>query len=149
MLTPDFVNPVKFSQVSFVKVSSINALTNQLNYCIQEEFTGQLDLQFENCKSWTLHFNLGRLTLGTGGLHPIRRWCRQLYQYCPKLADAAYKPPEDWPLYLDYDSLTALLREGKVQIKAVQAVVNGLIGEILFDIFQHWAQSDNTCDKAK
>ena len=140
------MHSIKSSQVSFVTVPSINALTGQLNYCIQEEFTGQLDLQFENSQQWTLHFNLGRLIWGAGGLHPIRRWRRQLYQYCPTLTVGAHKQPEDWPLHLDYGSLTALLKEGKVQSKEVQAVVNGLIVEILFDIFQQWEQGNYTSE---
>ena len=139
MLNPDPFRLIKASQVTFVEVASINALTAQFNYCIQEEFTGQLDLQFEINQLWTLHFNLGRLVWGTGGVHPMRRWCRQLYQYCPRLRVGPYKQSEDWPLYLDYGSLNQLLKEGKVQSKEIQAIINGLIVEILFDIFQQWS----------
>ncbi len=139
MLTPDSFRLIKPSQVSFVEVASINALTAQFNYCIQEEFTGQLDLQFESSPTWTLHFNQGRLAWGTGGVHPVRRWCRQLHQYCPRLSIDPYNQSGDWPLRFDYDSLIRLLKEGKVESKEVQAIINGLIVEILFDIFQKWS----------
>ena len=141
MFTPDSFKSSNASQISFIKISDINDLKNQLNYCIQEQFTGQLDLHFENSQQWTLHFHLGSLFWGAGGLHPNRRWCRQLHQYCPNLAVDAHKQSEDWPLYLDYGSLRTLLAEGKVQSSEVKSVVNGLIVEILFDVLQQWAYS--------
>ena len=119
-------------------VSNNNDLFNQLWFCIQTHFTGQLTINLQTARTpgWDLYFHQGRLVAGTSTVHPIRRWRRQFSHYCPNL-DAALVNGRFYPHKLqDYQSLMQLVRQGKLSLEQMAAIVEGAIVEILFDLIQ-------------
>ena len=138
MLTPSSISSLKPLMTTNYEVVSIAELSDQIQAYSQERFTGWLDLKIENLQDqqWRLYFCLGGLIWGTSMLHPIRRWSRQLSRHCPRLMLAQDANPHQWP---DYDSLVELVRQDKIQQEQLEAVVEGQIMEILFDLIQ-WGE---------
>jgi CheY-like chemotaxis protein len=134
MLTPLFFSPE--SPTATYSIDTLSKLIKHLETCSQEQFTGQLDLELQTAKrlKWSLFFRLGRLIWATSNVHPIRRWCRQLSQFCPQLT---VKLPETAPShYWNYDALVELVRQRKIPESQMVAVIEGNIAEVLFDILQ-------------
>lgn len=52
----------------------------------QEHFTGRLCFQDSQGIESTLYLHAGRIAYATGGIHPLRRWCRLLNQYCSNIS---------------------------------------------------------------
>ena len=50
----------------------------------QAKFSGQLAIYDSQDTSWILYLYLGRIVYATGGIHPVRRWRRNLVAYCPQ-----------------------------------------------------------------
>lgn len=142
MHNPEFLSCLQFQGTTFVIVQSISALADQLRFCIQEEFTGQLDLSIQDTpiKPVNLYFQRGYLIWGTGGVHPVRRWCRQLSQFCPNPAIAPFAENEKFTQSWDYDSLAASLSQDKIYSKSIEITVKELVTEIFFDLHQQWSK---------
>lgn len=140
MLTPKFSSFTQFQGAAFVVVQSINTLADQLYFCSQEAFTGQLDLEIEDAQvnSVSLYFQKGNLIWGTGGTHPTRRWYRQLFQVFPASTIALITEKRHRDQHWTYDSLTGLLAQGKIHQNDIEIILNGLIVEIFFDLYQQW-----------
>jgi chemotaxis family two-component system response regulator PixG len=142
MLTPSSVSSIQ-SPVTRQEVAlTPNELVEKIQACSQDQFTGQLDLSIEYAKDhhWSLFFCLGDLIGCTGGVHPIRRWFRQLSQHCPQLPVYIVTPGSKQPQCLDYDSLATLVRQGEVPLRQMAEIVTGNVTEILFDIIQREEQ---------
>ncbi|WNZ27738.1 response regulator [Leptolyngbya sp. NK1-12] len=136
MIIPKSFSFTQFQNTAFITVESITALANQLLFCSQEEFTGQLDLQFQSTqKVWSLYFKKGSLIWGAGGVHPVRRCYRQLVQ-CNLIPAIAPNYMKDtlW----SSDEVLALLMQDQLQPNDMDAIVRGLGQEILFDLCQQW-----------
>lgn len=98
---------------------------------------GRLDVQAPKDQQWSLYFHLGHLVGDAGGVHPVRRWRRQLSQYCPQLGIDAVSIQEGNGLRCwDYESLTELVRQKEILREQMVAIVRGSIAEALFDILQ-------------
>lgn len=96
---------------------------------------GRLDIKGPNQgQRWSLYFHLGHLIGDTGGVHPGRRWYRQLSQYCPQLGVNAVSPQEEMGKPRNYGYLADLLRKREILRQQMVAVVQGSIAEVLFDI---------------
>lgn len=52
----------------------------------QSRFSGQLVLTGSKGEKWAFYLYLGRIMYSTGGLHPVRRWRRNVALYFPQLA---------------------------------------------------------------
>ncbi len=138
MLIPSSISSLKPLMTTNYEVVSIAELSDQIQAYSQERFTGWLDLKIENIQDqqWRLYFCLGSLIWATSTFHAIRRWSRQLSRHCPRLMLTQGANPNQWP---DYDFLVELVRQGKIQQEQVEAVVDGQIMEILFDLIQ-WGE---------
>jgi chemotaxis family two-component system response regulator PixG len=138
MFTPSsiaFLKPVKTTDYAVVTIAE---LTNQIQAWASKQFTGRLDLKSDKTQDqeWSLYFYRGDLIWATSKVHPIGRWYRQLSWYCPKLVASQESNLSQLP---DYDSLVELVRQEKIQREQLEAVVEGQIREILFDIVQ-WGE---------
>ena len=113
-------------------------LSSRLQTCSQGQFKkGRLDIKDPKGQQWSLYFDLGHLIGDTGGVHPLRRWCRQLSRYCPQLGiDANSIREGKVDLLWYYDFLANLVRQKQILREQMVAVVEGSIGEVLFDILQ-------------
>ncbi|HEY9633399.1 MAG TPA: response regulator [Coleofasciculaceae cyanobacterium] len=135
MLIPLSIRSLKPVMTTDYEIVTIGGLSDQIQICRQEQFSGRLDLTNENSLSqkWSLYFSGGGLVWATSQVHPIRRWCRQLAWHCPQLIVEEESKPLHVP---DYDSLAELARQGKIRQEQLQAIIEGQIVEILFDIIQ-------------
>jgi chemotaxis family two-component system response regulator PixG len=50
----------------------------------QHQFSGQLVLADASGKQWSFYLYLGDIQYATGGIHPVRRWQRNLTANCPQ-----------------------------------------------------------------
>jgi CheY-like chemotaxis protein len=114
-------------------------LTNWLQAWSQGHLrTGRLDVKSTEGMRWSLYFHLGHIVGEAGGVHPARRWYRQLSQHCPQLSiDAANVPTGKASRYEDYESLAELLRQREILRQQMVGFIQGSIAEVLFDIVQH------------
>lgn len=139
MFTPSsiaFFKPLNLTNYVGVTIAE---LSNQIQVCTSEQFTGWLDLQSEKTQGqqWRLYFYQGGLIWATSRVHPIRRWYRQLSWHCPQLlVSQELNPPQLLP---NYDCLAKLVKQEKIRREQLEAVVEGQITEILFDIIQ-WGE---------
>lgn len=136
MLTPSSVSSIG-PPIMVDKISTVAGLSKQLQICSNIPFNGRLDLNIQShqVRQSSLFFHRGHLTWGASNIHPIRRWYRQLSQYCPQLSiDSTLHGVNRLPD--DYFSLAKLVRQGKVSQEQMIAVVAGQLTEILFDIMQ-------------
>ncbi|MDF5722899.1 MAG: response regulator [Rhizonema sp. PD37] len=123
---------------------STEKITKLILVCSQKRFTGRLDLDFDVealkfLRSWSLEFHQGSLTGCTTSVHPQRFWCRHVSLQCPELP--TYNIGQSIPgKFWDYNALTVLVRQGKIQQEQMAAIVAGQIKEILFDIQQYSEQ---------
>jgi two-component system, chemotaxis family, response regulator PixG len=119
-------------------VNDIDDLTQHIQVCHQEQFTGRLDLSIQSNQNsqWSLFFQMGRLGWSTGEMHPIRRWNRQLFQRYPQLTLDSTQQGANQLQCSDYDALIKLVRQKKVQPSYLAEIVVNTITEILFDIIQ-------------
>jgi two-component system, chemotaxis family, response regulator PixG len=137
LLTPSSVRLIEPTLATY-RITDINDLTQHIQICSQEKFTGRLDLKTQGNRNlqWSLFFRLGRLAWSAGEIHPIRRWNRQLFQHCPQLIVDSAQEGANQLRYQDYDFLIELVRQGKVQQKHLAEIVASNNAEILFDIIQ-------------
>lgn len=102
---------------------------------------GRLEIKTLQGHKWSLYFHLGHLIGDTGGIHPVRRWHRQLSQYCPQInIDAVNIPGGMKHRCRDYEALAELLKNSEILRQQMVAVVQGSIAEALFDIIQQQEQ---------
>ena len=112
-------------------------LTAQLQAYSQRRFTGRLDIRASI--TWSLYFCMGRLVWAAGGEHPVRRWHRNLKQYCPQIEPDQIRlrevnmPRTTW----EYLALTVLVRRHNITGEQAVATIKSTIREVLFDILQH------------
>lgn len=117
------------------EISNAQSLCNVLQVCSQEQLTdGCLEITSPEGLQWSLYFHYGHLIGDTGGVHPVRRWCRQLAHHCPQMAIDAFNTwnHQSW----DYASLAELVRQGEIRREQMVAVVKDNVAEVLFDILQ-------------
>lgn len=122
-------------------ISNVRDLAGHFQLCSRKGISGRLDLSLLDHSTpnrskpmWSFFFRFGQLTWSVGELHPLRRWNRQLSQYCPDLALTQQNtaPPQNW----DYGSLVGLIKQGQLQQNKLSAIVIGNILELLFDVIQ-------------
>jgi hypothetical protein len=116
-----------------------DSLSNQLEICIQIQFTGRLDVETNHSQAWSLYFSMGRLLWACGGGYSLIRWRRLLLKHCHPLQDqigdlAAVPTGHGYNLLLQWVK--------QQQITGVQAanVIRSAIAEVLFDILQQEKQ---------
>lgn len=139
MFTPSSITFLKPLHLTNYIGVTIAELSNQMQECASEKFTGWLDLQSEKTQGqqWRLYFCQGSLVWATSRMHPIRRWYRQLSWQCPQLViSQELNPPQLLP---NYDCLTKLVKQEKIRQQQLEAIVEGQITEIVFDIIQ-WGE---------
>lgn len=117
--------------------------TVKLNNWLQAWSQGQLRngrLKIQDSRGqqqWSLYFHLGHLIGDAGGVHPMRRWLRQLALYCPQVqAESSYTHRGQKPRGGDYEFLAALLGKREIVRQQMVAAIQGSVAEVLFDILQ-------------
>lgn len=107
-------------------------------------FSGQLILTDSKEQQWSFYLYQGYIMYASGGIHPIRRWQRQLIAACDRipaygaalqsdlfLANAT-KPNNCW----EYQLLCLWVVQQKVTLQQAEKIIQGVINEVLFDVAQ-------------
>jgi len=118
-----------------------NRIFRHLTYYGQKQLTGRINVQAANGQSWQIYLNLGHLTWITGGIHPNRRFVRQL-----QLAGATKSvlekvsqyslPDSEKPECMEYHLLAKLAQQKQLTPKQVTEVIKSTLLEGLFDVVQ-------------
>ena len=137
MLTPSSVRSIEPPVATYEAISA-DELAKHIQMCSQERIASRLDVKIEGNSEppWSLFFHRGHLVWSASEVHPLRRWNRQLFQYCPHLTNGSFPQGMNRPQYWDYASLAALVRQRKIGQKQLAAIFTGNTMEILFDIIQ-------------
>ncbi|MDJ0617382.1 MAG: response regulator [Calothrix sp. MO_192.B10] len=127
----------------------LKQLVNGLHKLSQIQYNGKLNIKGEKGQSWSLYFRLGRMIWATGGIHPFRRWRRQMALYLPNInLSENYLNSEDIELeYWDYIFLTKLFQQQKIKHEQVNKIVKSIILEVLFDISQQSVFTSVICER--
>ena len=110
----------------------------------QNRYSGQLQLQGKTGEKWSFYLYLGRLIYATGGVHPVRRWRRNLSLYRPEIAtkktntqlDLASITPNDLQLSWEYYLLNLWLEQGLITKEQSAKIIRSVLSEVLFDVTQ-------------
>jgi CheY-like chemotaxis protein len=139
MLTPSSVKVIEPALAAY-KVRDNDDLAQHLQSCSQQQLSVRLDIRIQDypIPQWSLFFHLGRLVWAASEIHPVRRWNRQLLQYCPHLVTSSiHKRLNQYHhKYWDYDCLMDALKQEVIQQQDFAVISTGNNAEILFDIMQ-------------
>ncbi len=115
-----------------------NNLLNEFKTCTQLQYNGQLNIKSSKGTQWTFYYRLGRIVWAAGGIHPFRRWRRQMAQHCPHIdVDKIRVSSEELSIeYWDYRLLEILYKKQKIQREQIQTIVENTIAELFFDLAQ-------------
>ena len=107
-------------------------------------FSGQLTWRDAQGCQWFLFLTQVNVVYGTGGVHPMRRWYRQVQAHLPRI-DLSYHAlqkmviahcrgplPDCW----DYRLLHYWREQDKLSAAALHALCHDIITDILFDVVQ-------------
>ena len=108
----------------------------------QPQFSGELILKSTKSQEWTFYLYLGRIVYATGGIHPLRRWQRNLTAYAPHLVLKLDSLEEQlnnelvFQVCWEYDLLNFWLEKQEISRKQLVQIIRSIIVEILFDLTQ-------------
>lgn len=113
------------------------SLRSQLINFERHQFTGRLDITIAPKQTWSLYLALGRLAWAAGGLHPLRRWRRQLLcnQLTSTTTEVKIRQGDRFECW-DYQILTLLAKRQLADNETVMAMIEGVVTEVLFEILQ-------------
>ena len=122
-------------------------LIEKIKACTKKQYSGKSEIKTSKYQ-WSLYYKFGRIIWATGGIHPFRRWRRKISQFCPQIKideiklDSLELKNELW----DYQLLTNLYQQKKVDRNQVDIVAKNVISEVLFDIAQQANFEDLSCN---
>lgn len=107
-------------------------------------FSGQLILTDSKEQQWSFYFYQGSIMYATGGIHPVRRWQRQLIAACDCIP--AYGSELQYDLFLanaadanncwEYQLLCLWIVQQKLTQHQAEKIIYGVVNEVLFDVAQ-------------
>ncbi|MDJ0530880.1 MAG: response regulator [Xenococcaceae cyanobacterium MO_207.B15] len=133
------------SETTLIKDFSASEQISLFQRLKQEHFSGQLHIQEINQpKKWVFFLYVGRILYGTGGLHSVRRWRRNLVCHLPQIASQLQQELESIDPQIfkqvaitwDYQLLKFWVEQGKIEREKATKVIGAGITETLFDISQ-------------
>lgn len=127
---------------------NLDTLLQEFKKCSLLQHNGQLIIQGIQGNKWTFYYQLGQIVWATGGVHPRRRWLRNMDLICPEIdIDKIDLRDENILIeYWDYLLLENLYHTGQIKQKQFNDFVTHTIGEILFDLAQQVNVADFSCE---
>ena len=110
----------------------------------KNKFSGQIIMTNSQDLVWVFYLYLGRFVYATGGVHPNRRWRRNLAANCPQILDNLHEiqeeltkiSAEECRISWEYKLLSVCLDRGKITRDRADAIIKSTIVEVLFDLTQ-------------
>jgi len=108
------------------------------------QFSGQLLLTAPQGQQWSFYLYLGSIMYATGGIHPVRRWRRNLLASCPHMPAHSL----EWQRELgglnsaafntcwEYELLCSWVAQQKITREQADQMIRAVITEVLFDVAQ-------------
>ena len=129
--------------MTLVPIKSSDFL-NHFTVLKQEQFSGQVLLKGPQEQRWTFYLFLGRILYATGGIHPVRRWRRNLAVHCPQVdleqLNSSFNPADysaaAFNICWEYQLLHLWVEQQKVNREQAAKVVVSVVAEVLFDVTQ-------------
>ncbi len=133
-----YKSPIPIRNFNAAKQAEFFASLSQLR------FNGKLILTTTKGTQWIFYFYLGRLVYASGGVHPVRRWRRNLAEHCREIlakfqdiqidisAIASIESSMPW----DYNLLLYWLSKNKISREQASSIVCHTVVEVLFDVTQ-------------
>ncbi len=117
---------------------------NRFTVLKQEQFSGKVLLKGPQEQNWLFYLFLGRILYATGGIHPVRRWRRNLTVHCPQVDleqlnssfDPADYSAEAFKICWEYQILHLWVEQQKISREQAAKVVVSVVAEVLFDVTQ-------------
>jgi two-component system, chemotaxis family, response regulator PixG len=114
-------------------------LMEEFKNCTNTKYSGKLEITtVQQGRIWGFYFQSGQIVWATGGVHPFRRWRRQMSQNCPEVDISKIQLTQEnlkvdfW----DYQLLSILYKTQKINQEHASAIVLNTIDELLFDLTQ-------------
>ncbi|BAZ10677.1 response regulator receiver protein [Calothrix sp. NIES-4071] len=128
-----------------------DTLLNEFKTCTRLYYNGKLDIELCTGYKFSFYYRLGRIVWASGGAHPLRRWKRNIAQYCPQINLDTIKLQADSQdiEYWDYQVLEALYKNQKIKREQVIQIIYSTIGELLFDLTQQTSCNISACQRDK
>ena len=122
----------------------LDTLLSEFDKCIQFQYNGNLDFKDTLGNKWTFYHHLGQIVWATGGIHPRRRWLRNIALICPRFdIDKLLLGEEEILIdYWDYLLLENLYHKQEINQTQFNDFVVKTVGEQLFDLAQQLNISD-------
>lgn len=119
------------------RYANTDVLASELAQLKQDQFTGRLLVKSAAEQEWTFYLYLGRILYATGGIHPVRRWHRNLATYCPQID----RNQQNLPIELsgsawEYQLLGLWLTQQKISREQVALMIRSIVTEVLFNVLQ-------------
>ena len=116
------------------------------------QFSGQLLLREAGGQPWSFYLYQGFILYAVGGVHPVRRWRRNLAIYCPQAPsyriawqhDLAQIAPSDLSAGWEYALLCAWVKQQKITPAQAVKMIRAITAEILFDVEQAVGVTEQT-----
>lgn len=106
----------------------------------QHQFSGQLVLADASGKQWSFYLYLGDIQYATGGIHPVRRWQRNLTANCPQISaqqsELSGMEAESLMLCWEYQLLCLWVAHQKITYTQAAKIIRAVILEVLLEIGQ-------------
>lgn len=128
---------------------TVTAFANKLTSLKQVRFSGRLLLKGPLGQDWTLYLYLGRILYATGGVHPVKRWQRNLLFYCLNQdvnqltlyqknleTDLAGLSTEALAQCWEYQILCLWLHQQHLSREQIVKMIQVTVIEVLFDVNQ-------------
>ncbi|GJD21614.1 response regulator receiver protein [Rivularia sp. IAM M-261] len=128
-----------------------DTLLNEFKTCTRLNYNGKLEIETSTGHNFSFYYRLGRIVWASGGAHPLRRWKRNITQYCPQInvdtiqLQVNNQSVEHW----DYQVLEALYKNEKIKREQEVQIINSTIGELLFDLTQQTSCNISSCQRNK
>ena len=108
----------------------------------QSRISGQLIFTNPHQKDrWCFYLHRGQIIYGTGGIHPLRRWQRNIGIHMPQISFDISQAVEAGTIDVgnslwEYEQLVNWLQTDKITGQQANKLINSIVEEILFDITQ-------------
>lgn len=107
-------------------------------------FSGQIVFTSSKEEQWVFYLYQGHILYAIGGIHPVRRWQRNLETYCPQLLanrsslqrDLRSFKTADSTFCWEYELLSLWVAQQKITKEQAAGMIRSVIAEVLFDLVQ-------------
>ncbi|WP_016949830.1 response regulator [Anabaena sp. PCC 7108] len=126
----------------------LDTLLQEFKKCSLLQYNGKLCIQDLQGTNWNFYYQLGQIVWATGGLHPRRRWLRNMNLICPEININKIELRDENILvdYWDYLLLENLYHTRQIKQEQFNDFVTNTVGEILFDLAQQASVAHLSCE---